>query len=229
MAVMDLVAVLAESSLFSGMARHDLDALAPAATLRTFRKGSYIFREGDVGNALYVIRRGQVKISRMGRGGEEAVYAILVPGDSFGEIALLSGDAARTADAQAMELTECISLAKDPLLAFLDQYPALSRHLMRALARYVRQLDESLAEIAFLDISGRVARKLLDLGQSHGRKTPDGTRIDLRLSQRTLASMVSASRENVNRALQRFVAHGDIKQDGGLITILRPDELRKRA
>jgi CRP/FNR family transcriptional regulator, cyclic AMP receptor protein len=229
MALMDLVAVLAESSLFSGMPRRDLEALAPAARSRTFRKGSYIFREGDTGNALYVIQRGQVKISRMGRGGEEAVYAILVPGDSFGEIALLSGDAARTADAQAMELTECVSVAKDPLLAFLDQYPALSRHLMRALARYVQQLDESLAEIAFLDISGRVARKLLDLGQLHGRKTADGIRIDLRLSQRTLASMVSASRENVNRALQRFLVHGDIKQDGGLITIVRPDELRKRA
>src|ERR1700694_5966089 len=229
MAVMVLVAVLAESSLFSGMARHDLDALAPAATSRTFRKGSYIFREGDVGNALYVIRRGQVKISRMGRGGAEAVYAILVPGDSFGEIALLSGDEARTADAQAMELTECVSVAKDPLLAFLDQHPLMSRHLMQALARYVQQVDESLAEIAFLDIGGRVARKLLDLGQSHGRKTADGIRIDLRLSQRTLASMVSASRENVNRALQRFVAHGDIKQDGAQITILRPEELRKRA
>jgi len=229
MALMDLVAVLAESALFSGMPRHDLETLAPAARSRTFRKGSYIFREGDAGNALYVIQRGQIKISRTGRGGEEAVYAILVPGDSFGEIALLSGDAARTADAQAMELTECVSVAKDPLLAFLDQHPALSRHLMRALARYVQQVDESLAEIAFLDIGGRVARKLLDLGQSHGRKTADGIRIDLRLSQRTLASMVSASRENVNRALQRFVAHGDIKQDGGQITILRPEELRKRA
>jgi CRP/FNR family transcriptional regulator, cyclic AMP receptor protein len=226
---MDLVAVLADSILFSGMPRQDVEALAPVATARTFRKGSYIFREGDVGNALYVIRRGQVKISRMGRGGEEAVYAILVPGDSFGEIALLSDDAARTADAQAMELTECVSVAKDPLLAFLDKYPALSRHLMRALARYVQQVDESLAEIAFLDINGRVARKLLDLGQSHGRKTPEGIRIDLRLSQRTLASMVSASRENVNRALHRFTVHGDIKQDGGLITILRPEELRKRA
>jgi len=229
MALMDLVAVLADSSLFSGMPRQALEALAPAATSRTFRKGSYIFREGDVGIALFVIKRGQVKISRMGRGGEEAVYAILVPGDSFGEIALLSGDAARTADAQAMELTECVSVAKDPLLSFLDQHPALSRHLMRALARYVQQVDASLAEIAFLDISGRVARKLLDLGQSHGRKTADGIRIDLRLSQRTLASMVSASRENVNRALQRFAVHGDIKQDGGLITIVRPEELRRRA
>src|SRR6202165_4033495 len=222
MALMDLVAGLAESALFSGMPRHDLGTLAPAARSRTFRKGSYIFREGDAGNALYVIQRGQIKISRTGRGAEEAVYAVLLPGDSFGEIALLSGDAARTADAQAMELTECVSVAKDPLLAFLDQYPALGRHLMRALARYVQQVDASLAEIAFLDITGRVARKLLDLGQSHGRKTADGLRIDLRLSQRTLAAMVSASRENVNRALQRFVVHGDIKQDGGLITILRP-------
>jgi len=61
------------------------------------------------------------------------------------------------------------------------------------------------SQIAFLDITGRVARKLLDLGQSHGR------------------------RENVNRALHRFAVHGDIKQEGGLITILRPGELRKRA
>src|ERR1700694_3798875 len=106
MALMDLVAVLAESALFSGMPRHDLETLAPAARSRTFRKGSYIFREGDAGNALYVIQRGQIKISRTGRGGEEAVYAILVPGDSFGEIALLSGDAARAAGAHASEPTQ---------------------------------------------------------------------------------------------------------------------------
>jgi CRP/FNR family cyclic AMP-dependent transcriptional regulator len=229
MALMDLVAVLADCALFSGMPRQDLEALAPAARSRTFKKGSHIFREGDVGNALYVIRRGQVKISRMGRGGAEAVYAILMPGDSFGEIALLSGDAVRTADALAMELTECVSVPKEPLLSFIDQHPAMSRHLMRALALYVQQVDESLAEIAFLDINGRVARKLLDLGQSHGRQTPDGILIDVRLSQRTLAAMVSASRENVNRALQRFTTHGDIRQVGGLITILRPEELRKRA
>ena len=229
MALVDLVAVLAESTLFGGMPRQHLDALVPAAKSRSFAKGSYIFREGDVGNALYVIRRGQVKISRMGRGGTEAVYAILMPGDSFGEIALLSGDEARTADAQAMELTECVSVAKDPLLAFIDQHPVMSRHLMRALARYVQQVDESLAEIAFLDIAGRVARKLLDLSASHGSTTPEGIRIEVRLSQRTLASMVSASRENVNRALHRFTARGDIRQDRGVITILKPAELRKRA
>lgn len=62
-----------------------------------------------------------------------------------------------------------------------------------------------------------------------GHQTPEGFRIDVRLSQRTLASMVSASRENVNRALHRFTERGDIRQDRGVITILRPAELRKRA
>jgi len=229
MALMDPVAVLAESTLFKAVPPAELEALAPDATSRTFKKGNYIFRQGDVGNALYVVRRGQVKISRMGRGGEEAVFAVLMAGDSFGEIALLSGDAERTADAQAMELTECVSVAREPFLAFLDRHPAMTGSLMRALALYVQQVDESLAEIAFLDIGGRVARKLLDLGQSHGHQTADGIRIDMRLSQRTLASMVAASRENVNRALHRLVVQGDIRQDAGLITILRPAELRKRA
>jgi CRP/FNR family transcriptional regulator, cyclic AMP receptor protein len=229
MALMDPVAVLAESTLFRAVPRQDLETLVPAATSRTFKKGSYIFRQGDVGNALYVIQRGQVKISRMGRGGDEAIFAILTAGDSFGEIALLSGEAERTADAQTLALTECVSVAKAPFLTFLERHPALATSLIRALAGYVQQVDQSLAEIAFLDIGGRVARKLLDLGQSHGHQTPDGIRIEMRLSQRTLASMVSASRENVNRALHRFVVHGDIRQDGGLITILRPAELRKRA
>jgi CRP/FNR family cyclic AMP-dependent transcriptional regulator len=229
MAVMDPVAVLVDSTFFKGVRRPDLEALAPFAKSRTFQKGSYIFRQGDVGNALYVIRQGQVKISRMGRGGEEAVFAVLVAGDSFGEIALLSGDAERTADAQAMELTECVSVAREPFLAFLEQHPAMTSSLMRALARYLQQVDESLAEIAFLDIGGRVARKLLDLGQSHGHQTADGIRIEMRLSQRTFASMVSASRENVNRALHRLAVQGTIRQDGGMITILRPAELRKRS
>jgi CRP-like cAMP-binding protein len=226
---MDPVAIVAESALFRGLPREELEALAPDIRSRTYSKGSYVFHEGDPGTALYVVRSGQVKICRVGPGGEEAIYAVLMPGDSFGEIALLSDEAVRTADAQAMELTECVTLGRAPFLAFLDQHPPMMRHLVRALSRYVQLADESFAEVAFLDITGRVARKLLDLAGEHGEKTAEGTRIKMRLSQRTLASMVAASRENVNRALHRFTVRGDIKQEGGVITIVRPAELRKRA
>ncbi len=225
---MDTLSILARTALFDGFAAAELEPLAAALKARTFARGSSIFHEGDPANALYIIRSGQVKISRMGQGGDEVVFAVLVPGESFGELALFEPGALRTADAQAMELTDCLSLGRDPLIAFLDGHPAVLRHLLTAVTGYVRRSNETVAEVAFLDIPGRVARKLLALAESHGERTQAGIRIRMRLSQRTLAGMVAASRENVNRALQRFTGHGDIEQEGGMITIVRPAELRKR-
>jgi CRP-like cAMP-binding protein len=100
--------------------------------------------------------------------------------------------------------------------------------IITMLSGYVRRKDDAFAEVAFLDITGRVAQKLLDLAESNGQLTADGVRIGMRLSQRALAGMVGASRENVNRALSRFGAGGAIRQDGGVITILDPAALRRR-
>lgn len=220
--------MLAGTVLFRDVDRNALEALLPSVRTRAFRKRSYVFHEGDGGNALFVIQSGQVKISRMGRQGEEAVYALLGAGDTFGEIALLTEDGVRTADAQAMELTECLVIPREAFVSFLEQQPSVMRHVIRLLARYVQQLDTNFAEVAFLDITGRVAGKLLELSRSHGEQTPGGVRIKMRLSQGTLAAMVAASRENVNRALQRFAAQGVIRQEAGVITVLRPSELRRR-
>ncbi len=225
---MDPVALLARSPMFRAVPPAELEALAPALKRRTFAKGAFIFHEGDPGHAMYLITSGQVKIARLGRGGQEAVFAMLMPGDLFGELALLDEKAVRTADAQALELTECMTLGRDALIALLDRHPAVLRHLVSVLAGYLERSDNAFVETVFLDIPGRVARKLLDLAAAHGEETPSGIRIKMRLSQRTLAGMVAASRENVNRALARFRAHGDIRQEGGFITIARPAELRKR-
>ena len=225
----DPVGVLARTALFQGFPAAELEALAPALKVRTFAKGSYVFHQGDPAAALFVVQSGQVKISRMGRTGEEAVYAVLVPGDILGELALFETSSVRTADAQAVERTECVTLGRDPFLRFLEEHPALIRILIRTIARYLDLVDDAFAAAAFVDIPARVARKLLELGETHGRKTPAGVRIDMRLSQRVLAGMVAASRENVNRALRRFEAHGDIVQEAGTITIVHPAELRKRS
>jgi CRP-like cAMP-binding protein len=93
--------------------------------------------------------------------------------------------------------------------------------------RYLQSMDIAVAETASLDITGRVAKKLLELAASHGEKTNDGVRIGLRLTQRTLAGLVSASRENVNRSLSRFQKQGIITKDGGYITIVHRDRLRR--
>jgi CRP/FNR family transcriptional regulator, cyclic AMP receptor protein len=226
---MDPVAILARTALFSEFSAAELEPLAPALQTRTYLRGAFLFHEGDPGSVLYVIRTGQVKIARIGPGGDEVVFALLLPGDFFGELALFDEAALRTADAQAIDLTECLTLQRDPLLAFLEGHPQLMRRLLKVFTAYIRQMDAALAEAAFLDIPGRVARKLLALAESHGERSPGGVRIEMKLSQRTLAGMVGASRENVNRSLRRLIVGGAIAQDGGYITIVRPAELRKRA
>ena len=136
---------------------------------------------------------------------------------------------ASIADAQATELSECLTLSRDALRSFVDSHPWMMHRVIQVLIGYVRATDETFSETAFLDIPGRVAKKLLELAESHGERRPDGVRIRLRLTQRTFAGMVAASRENVNRALARFETSGAIRQDGGYITITHPEKLRVRA
>jgi len=163
----DPVAVLSGTALFYGVEPRELEQLARAASARTFRAGSAIFHEGDSATALFVVVRGQVKIARVGRGGAEAVFAVLLPGDTFGELTLFDEDPVRSMDAQAMELTECLSLGRRDLLVFLEGHPATMRHLVRLLGAVVRRGDDTFSEAAFLDIPGRVSRKLLDLSLIH--------------------------------------------------------------
>ena len=201
----------------------------PELHRRTFAAGTHVFREGDPGLHLHLILKGEVKITRSGPRGAEVVFAVLLPGDLFGELALFEEGAVRTADAVAVETTECLTLERRALIAFLESHPERMWHVIRFLSAYIRRKDESFAEVAFLDIQGRVARKLLDLARTQGEPVPGGTRIRVRVSQRTLAGMVAARRENVNRALSRFAANGDISMTAGYITVLDAAALRRRS
>ncbi len=226
---MDPVQILQRSALFEGVALSDLETLVPDLHRRSFGAGTHIFREGDPGLHLHLILKGEVKITRSGPRGAEVVFAVLLPGDLFGELALFEDGALRTADAVAVEPTECLTLERRALIAFLDSHPERMWHLIRSLSAYIRRKDESFAEVAFLDIQGRVARKLLELARTQGEAVRGGTRIRVRVSQRTLAGMVAARRENVNRALSRFAALGDISMAGGYITVLDAAALRRRS
>jgi CRP-like cAMP-binding protein len=133
----------------------------------------------------------------------------------------------RTADAVAVEPTTCVILSKDDLQAAVRATPELGLRLLASLVAYVRRKDEELADVAFLDVPGRTARKLLELGDRHGVKVGSGVRISLKVPQGELAGMVGASRENVNRALSRLIVLGAVSIDEGHITIL--DEARLRS
>ena len=223
----DVVELLLRIRFFSGLSAADLESLQPAVRRRKFRRQQNIFREGDPGDALYLVVAGEVKISRTLVAGEEVVFSLLGAGDAFGELAVLEHDAVRSADATAISETVCLVLHQRPVVEFLQAHPAAMWHVVTTLSDYIKRKDEAFVDLSVRDITGRVARKLLELTRLRGG--PAGAAQEITLSQTTLAGLVGASRENVNRALNRFVALGYVKLDRGRIVVLRPEELMRRS
>lgn len=224
----EALALLSRTPLFAGAKPADLESLLADFRLRRYATDSYLFREGDPGDHLYLVASGEVKISRTTERGGEVIFAVLGTGDLFGELAVMQENAVRSADAQALNETDCFLLHRQALVAFLQAHPAVMWQVITVLSDYIRRKDEAFSDLAFNDIPGRVARKLLELAGAHGETAGSGTQITVPLSQRTLAGLVGASRENVNRALSRFASLGVIKLERGRITILNPNELRRR-
>jgi CRP/FNR family transcriptional regulator len=225
---MDALELLAQTPIFEGLTGGDLEPLRPAIRPRRYEKNEYLFREGDPGSHLYLVLSGQVKIGRVGEGGGEVVFALAGPGEIFGELSLFEDDGERTADAQALEPAECLVVARAPLLNFLAAHPQLLLRIISTLSGYIKRKDAAMGEVAFLDIPARVALKLIELAETKGRREGDAIVIGVPLSQRTLAGMVGASRENVNRALSRFADLGYIRQARGTITVVDREQLRRR-
>jgi len=207
----ETLALLGRTTLFSGLPSSDLEALLADVRTRRFPAGSYILHEGDPGDHLYVIAQGEVRISRTAEAGGEIVFGILGEAKVFGELALLEEDGVRGADAQALTATECLLLHRRAFVGFLQNHPDVMWRVVTQLIGHIRSKDEEFTSLAFHDIPGRVARKLLELASTRGEPSESGTLIALPLSQSTLAGLVGVSRENVYRALSRFSALGVLK------------------
>jgi CRP/FNR family cyclic AMP-dependent transcriptional regulator len=214
-------------SLFANLPDEDLRALMAVARKRTFRAGEVIFHREDVGQVLYVLKEGKVNICLMSPEGQAISLVVLGKGDFFGELAILDG-LPRSTDAIALERVECYTIQRSDIRNAIMKSPKLAIQVLEILCWRLRKTDDKVEDLVVLDVYGRVAKKLLDLAQEHGVNTEDGTRIDLRLTQQDLASMVGASRESVNKVLGYFTDKSYISSDKHKITLHRLNELKQR-
>ena len=213
--------------LFAGLPPERISSLEAMAQRRSFKRGEVIFHKGDPGDTLFMIVQGQVKIVLPSDSGEEALLVVLDEGEFFGELSLID-ERPRSATIMASEPTETLVLHRDDFLRSLAANPEIAVHLLKVLSRRLREADEFVEDAVFLDVPGRLAKKLLQLAETYGHSTPSGTAIGLRITQQELATMVGATRESVNKHLRSYRARGIIDVDRQRIVIKRPDELRRR-
>ncbi len=193
-----------------------------------FRSGQVIFAEGDAGDRLYIIGAGKVKIGRRLPDGRENLLAVMGPSDMFGELAIFD-PGPRTSSATTITKLHASSMDRSLLRAWIADRPEIAEQLLRVLARRLRRTNDSLTDLIFTDVPGRVAKQLLRLAQQFGAQEGNHLRVKHGLTQDEIAQLVGASRETVNKALSDFGARGWIELDGKGVLIIDTIQLARRA
>jgi CRP/FNR family transcriptional regulator, cyclic AMP receptor protein len=217
----DANALLASSDLFSTLDPDDLGKLASLARPQRCSRNQVIFREGDEASELYVVRSGRIAIAKQSPDGRESLVALMESGDLFGEMALFDEEP-RSAQARALEGSELLAVPFAPIRAMFRERPELLWEVVALLARRLRTTDAALADSVFLDVTGRTAKRLLELAG-------DADEFTLPITQEELAGLVGASRERVNKAISAFVRLGWLEQSERRYRIVDRAQLSHRA
>jgi CRP/FNR family cyclic AMP-dependent transcriptional regulator len=200
-------ALLSGVELFRVLPPELLARVAADAKVRSLKRGDVLFRAGDEASELFVVERGRLAMTNRSPDGRESVVALMERGDLFGEFPLFDGRG-RSADGRALEPSRVWAVPYASLRTALQEQPSLLWGVVELLTRRLRAMDEVLADSVFLDVTGRTAKRLLELAG-------DADEFQLPITQEELAGLVGASRERVNKAISSFVRLGWVASGGG--------------
>jgi CRP/FNR family cyclic AMP-dependent transcriptional regulator len=212
--------------LLAGVSDTELQHLVSVARRRRFDRHEVVFHRDDPADSLHLIVKGQFAVRIMTPLGDTVTISVLGPADSFGEMALVGGEARRSATVVALERAETLSLYKDEFERLRKHYPTVNDVLLRFFARELRAMNERLLEALYVPSERRVLRRLKELTAA---APDDGGGIVVPLTQEELAELSGTSRSTVNRVLREEEKRGTVALRRGRTTVLDRGALARRA
>jgi CRP/FNR family cyclic AMP-dependent transcriptional regulator len=209
------------SPLFHGLTPEEVELARSYFLRRAYPKGKAVFHQGDLGQTLYLVEAGQVRLFRTHLGGQEKTLGYIGPGGIFGEMSLLDGSE-RSASAVAEEDSLLLALHQEAYLALIRRLPLIAHNLARLLIHRLREADLELDLLAFEEARSRVAYALLKLLRQ-------GKGPLLKVRQQEVAALAGTSRETATRALHELRAQGTIRLGPGEVEVLLPSLLEEVA
>ncbi|GIK76447.1 MAG: Crp/Fnr family transcriptional regulator [Acidobacteria bacterium] len=216
--------LLARVPLLSDLDREELERIAQVAIPRSFPKGARVFHEGDTSDACYVIRSGEVRVTREHPDGRAIALATLGPGELVGELAMIDGGV-RSASVEALSDVELLAVSAADMKGLLERNAEITAKLVVALTKRLREANERISRQSFQTVPSRVAGVLSQLVSEEGaERGRDG--VTIRMNQADLAQLAGTSRESVSRFLAVLERAGVVRVGRGRVTVLEPHRLR---
>jgi len=205
-----------DSEAFLANADHPeaLRALALRGDVRRYRKGTILIHEGDIGDTLFIVLSGRVKVYCTDSNDKEITFALFGAAEYFGEMALDGGP--RSASVMTLEATVCALIHRRVLMEFIAERPEFAIALLSKVIHRLRMATQDARNLAFIDVYGRITRLINDMATPQ----PDGRRmIAERITHQTIASRVGCSREMVSRIFKDLVSGGYLAIDNRRIVV----------
>lgn len=223
--------LLLGTALFRRVLPAEASEIIPYMRTAVVSKGDYIFHEGDEDRSMYILERGRVKLTRTSRDNRVQLLSIHAPGEILGEIPVFDPTGGpRTASAVAMtNNTQIAWLERQLLFDWINKHPHVAVDMLQVLASRMRQNNERISDLVFMDVPARLAKTLINLGSRFGEPVEEGIKVSHNLTQEELAQLVGSSRETVNKALMDFANRGWIARQGRSIIIYQPGMLIRRS
>jgi CRP/FNR family transcriptional regulator, cyclic AMP receptor protein len=216
--------LLSRVPLFSELSPDELERISRVSVARSFPSGVRVFHEGDHSDACYLVRKGDLRVTREHPDGRAITLATLGPGDIFGELAMLDGEA-RSASVETLTDSELLALPAADVRRLLADHPDISVKLIAALTQRLRETNERVARQSFQTVPSRVAGVLNQLiAEESAAVGRHG--VTIRMTQADLAQLAGTSRESVSRFLATLERAGVVRVGRGRVTVVQPRRLR---
>ena len=211
--------------LFHGVPREEIERFAHLFHERDYDAKEIVFSEGDLGDAVYLLKSGHVRLFRSTEDGKELTLAILGPGDVFGELALFD-ESRRQTFAEALDAAHICAASVDDFTRLMGHRPALTMMVAGEIARRRREIETRIAGLAYGSVRARLQHALRHLAREHGEAREGGeVRITVRLSHQELAQLIGTSRETCTLELGKLQLVGQLRVDDDRNFIVRPERL----
>src|SRR5258708_18119760 len=193
---------------------------------RSYNPRDNIFREGDVGNEMYIIQSGRVKITKQLKDGVEKTLVILGPGDFFGEMAVIDKDV-RSANASAVDASRLIALDEEVFEMHMQTNPKIVKKILKNLTSRLRDANQQIANLMIKDANRLVANTILLVVHKHGQEVPGGITMDISFNVQELSKMCGLDFPKTQEIVDKLIKAKVISLSGDTIIVTSLDSLEK--
>lgn len=208
---MDKLFLLSQISLLDELPMEDLELIDQMSLMKPVKKGTMILNPENSIEALFLLKKGQVRLYRVNSSGKQFTVDILVDGNIFGETSTLS----LTDDqifAEAMTDTHLCIIGRDEFETFIEKNPKIALKLINILSSRLKEMYSLSEKIALSDVKYRVLYLMLHLSERTGNRKNEWQSINMKLTHQDIANMIGSTRETTSAIISQLKKEGYIKK-----------------